>query len=142
MKKGDYLYVALAHPYSYADYLLSLKEVAEKCKINENQIFCQVDQLCTSLEGRDVHLLTLASHHAIETRRPIIFLTGRVHAGESPGSYLVQGVLDKLTNFESEQSQMLLNNFVFKIVPMLNPDGVSRGYWRRDILGYDMNRVY
>mmetsp|Transcript_8310 Transcript_8310/g.12702 ORF Transcript_8310/g.12702 Transcript_8310/m.12702 type:complete len:114 (+) Transcript_8310:596-937(+) len=89
MKKGDYLYVALAHPYSYADYLLSLKEVAEKCKINENQIFCQVDQLCTSLEGRDVHLLTLASHHAIETRRPIIFLTGRVHAGESPGSYLV-----------------------------------------------------
>jgi len=37
---------------------------------------------------------------------------------------------------------MLLENFVFKIVPMLNPDGVSRGYWRHDILGQDLNRVY
>jgi murein tripeptide amidase MpaA len=30
----------------------------------------------------------------------------------------------------NEQSQLLLKNFVFKIIPCLNPDGVSRGYWR------------
>jgi hypothetical protein len=25
---------------------------------------------------------------------------------------------------------------------MLNPDGVSRGYWRFDILGLNLNRFY
>jgi len=30
---------------------------------------------------------------------------------------------------------MLREKFVFKVVPMLNPDGVYRGYFRLDTLG-------
>lgn len=37
---------------------------------------------------------------------------------------------------------MLLDLYVFKIVPCLNPDGVYRGYWRNDIYGTNLNRVY
>ena len=54
----------------------------------------------------------------------------------------MQGVLNLLSNTFCEYSKILMANFVFKIIPMLNPDGVSRGYWRRDILGTDLNRVY
>jgi len=34
----------------------------------------------------------------------------------------------------------LRNNFVFKIVPMLNPDGVIYGNYRSSLLGVDLNR--
>lgn len=44
--------------------------------------------------------------------------------------------------FEQRQTQVLLENYVFKVVPMLNPDGVSRGYWRFDTLGLNLNRYY
>lgn len=35
---------------------------------------------------------------------------------------------------------MLRKNFVFKIVPMLNPDGVRYGNYRCSLLGVDLNR--
>jgi len=36
----------------------------------------------------------------------------------------------------------MLKHFVFKIVPLLNPDGVFRGYFRNDTQGLNLNRVY
>jgi len=41
-----------------------------------------------------------------------------------------------------EQARILLDKFVFKIVPLLNPDGVERGYWRNDTQGLNLNRMY
>jgi len=61
-----------------------------------------------------------------------IFLSSRVHPGETPSSYVLNGVLNFLTNEKSEQAKILRDRFVFKIIPMLNPDGVYRGYYRSD----------
>lgn len=38
--------------------------------------------------------------------------------------------------------QTLRSNFVFKVVPMLNPDGVVVGNYRASLAGVDLNRVY
>lgn len=35
---------------------------------------------------------------------------------------------------------MLWENFIWKIVPMLNPDGVTWGNYRCNLLGVDLNR--
>lgn len=60
--------------------------------------------------------------------KPVIFLSSRVHCGEAPASHVLQGIIDFLSNSESTQAKILLDKFVFKIVPILNPDGVYRGY--------------
>jgi murein tripeptide amidase MpaA len=35
---------------------------------------------------------------------------------------------------------MLRETFIFKIIPMLNPDGVTQGNYRCNALGVDLNR--
>ena len=39
-------------------------------------------------------------------------------------------------------SQILRDTFIFKIVPMLNPDGVIVGNYRCSLAGRDLNRNY
>ena len=66
--------------------------------------------------------------------KPTIFISSRVHPGETPASFVLDGIWKFLTNENSEQAKVLRDKFVFKVVPMLNPDGVYRGYYRLDTL--------
>ena len=69
----------------------------------------------------------------------MIVLSGRVHPGESNASYCIQGAIEFLASNASE-AKFLRNYFIFKIVPMLNPDGVAEGNYRCSMLGVDLNR--
>ena len=69
-----------------------------------------------------------------EPEKKVIVFTSRVHPGETPGSHVLNGCLDLITDLKSEQGRLLRKNFVFKVIPTLNPDGVSRGYYRLDTL--------
>jgi murein tripeptide amidase MpaA len=64
-----------------------------------------------------------------------------VHPGETPASFVLEGILNFLSQ-DTHQARVLLDSFVFKIVPMLNPDGVARGYYRLDTLAENLNRFY
>jgi len=84
----------------------------------------------------------LARPHLFDVNKKIIIFTSRVHPGETPGSHVLNGCLDLITDLKSEQGRLLRKNFVFKIIPILNPDGVSRGYYRLDTQGQNLNRFY
>jgi hypothetical protein len=52
---------------------------------------------------------------------------------------MMKGVIDFLISSDPEANE-LRNKYVFKIVPMLNPDGVINGNYRCSLAGCDLNR--
>ena len=67
-------------------------------------------------------------------------ISSRVHPGETVGSWMMRGVLFFLTDPDNKEAQTLRKNFIFKIIPMLNPDGVINGNYRCSLAGCDLNR--
>ena len=70
-----------------------------------------------------------------------IVLMARVHSGETVSSFMLQGAVDYLVS-PCRNAVALRRNFVFKIVPMLNPDGVCAGNYRCCLNGVDLNRKW
>jgi predicted deacylase len=84
-------------------------------------------------------ITNFASHPESIAMRKAIILTARVHPGETNSSYNMNGVIDFLIS-DDEKADFLRNTFVFKIIPMLNPDGVIVGNYRCSLTGHDLNR--
>lgn len=81
-----------------------------------------------------------STEEEIAQRKAVIF-TARVHPGETNSSYIMQGLLEFICGTDKVAKQ-LRNTYVFKIVPMLNPDGVVVGNYRCSLSGLDLNRQY
>lgn len=61
----------------------------------------------------------------------MIFLTSRVHPGESNASWVMHGTMEALLS-DNEYASSLRDDYVFKIIPMLNIEGVVNGWWVND----------
>ncbi|XP_058837130.1 uncharacterized protein LOC131693378 isoform X4 [Topomyia yanbarensis] len=129
-----------------------------------DDIYYYRELLTHSVERRRVELLTISSFHGIQTAREqrlrnlfpdektprchtfknkkIIFISSRVHPGETPASFVLNGFLSMLLDRKSIVSITLRRMYVFKIIPFLNPDGVYNGLYRSDTRGHNLNRVY
>jgi murein tripeptide amidase MpaA len=75
------------------------------------------------------------------TNRKYVFLSARVHPGESNSSHIMNGLIQYLLSSD-EIAVNLRRNCIFKIVPMLNPDGVINGSHRCSLAGIDLNRQW
>ena len=102
--------------------------------------------MCRTLAGNKTEYLTITSkdkdpksEKALSKKG--VFISARVHPGESNSSWMMKGLIDFLVG-NSAEAIVLREKFVFKIVPMINPDGVINGNYRCSLCGADLNRRY
>nr|XP_051698198.1 cytosolic carboxypeptidase 2 [Oryctolagus cuniculus] len=137
----DTCFFAHFYPYTYTDLQCYLLSVANNPTQSQ---FCKLRTLCRSLAGNTVYLLTITnpsrSPQEAAAKKAVV-LSARVHPGESNGSWIMNGFLDFILS-DSPDAQLLRDVFVFKVVPMLNPDGVIVGNYRCSLAGRDLNRRY
>jgi murein tripeptide amidase MpaA len=73
----------------------------------------------------------------------VVIIVGRVHPGESHSSWVLHGLMSYLSQSPaSSQLTRLKELLTFKVVPMINVDGVVGGNYRTSFIGKDMNRLY
>lgn len=67
-------------------------------------------------------------------------MTARVHPGETNASSVFEGFLNSL--IEQAEYSPVLTNYVVRLVPCMNPDGVVCGNYRSSVAGVDLNRQW
>ncbi|KAM5318154.1 cytosolic carboxypeptidase 2 isoform 1-T1 [Glossophaga mutica] len=137
----DTCFFAHFYPYTYTDLQYYLLSVANNPLQSH---FCKLRTLCRSLAGNTVYLLTITNPSRTPQEaaaKKAVVLSARAHPGESNGSWVMKGFLDFILS-NSPDAELLRDIFVFKVVPMLNPDGVIVGNYRCSLAGRDLNRHY
>ncbi|CAM9478231.1 unnamed protein product, partial [Heterosigma akashiwo] len=153
--------------YGISGSIKSAADIQKVAQAKHNSIYFFREHLANSVEGRRVDLLTITDfdgyEHCAQTEpfihdrlfpdrskpRPTIgvgketvFVSARVHPGETPGQFALLGLLRLLLDPADPLARALRRRYVFRLVPMLNPDGVCYGHTRHDTLGQNLNRHY
>jgi murein tripeptide amidase MpaA len=99
----------------------------------------QLQVIGHSLDGHDIDVLRIGEPGP--AKKVCWFIT-RQHPGETQGSWMVEGAVDRLTDQQDSISRALLEKAVFYVVPNLNPDGSRRGNTRSNAAGANLNREW
>ncbi|KAF6732233.1 Cytosolic carboxypeptidase-like protein 5 [Oryzias melastigma] len=170
--RGATTFFSFCYPYSYTECQEMLQQLDEShpnaAQLSPSSaasaVYYHRELLCRSLDGNRVDLLTVTNCSRMQeerearlpklfpdtnTPRPhrfagkrVFFLTSRVHPGETPSSFVFNGFLNFILRRDDPRAHVLRSMFVFKLIPMLNPDGVVRGHYRTDSRGVNLNRQY
>ena len=113
-------------------------------EIITNELVFRKETLTYTLGDIPIDLITITAYsnlpHAVKKRK-VVFITARVHAAEVASSFKMEGILRFLTG-DTKAAKHLRSLYIFKIVPMLNPDGVICGNFRCNLMGVDLNRCW
>ncbi|XP_003384825.1 PREDICTED: cytosolic carboxypeptidase 2-like [Amphimedon queenslandica] len=138
---GDTVYFSHCYPYTFSSLLSFLDQLEEDTKSKK---ILKRQTLCETLAGNPCPLLTITDFENQEEcwaqRMGVVFMA-RVHPGETNSSWMMHGILKYLTS-DNKHAKYLRSHFVFKIIPILNPDGVIVGNYRTSLTGVDLNRIY
>ncbi|XP_074098473.1 cytosolic carboxypeptidase 1 isoform X4 [Cotesia typhae] len=136
----DICYLAYHFPYTYSQLMTHIWRWSRR--LEKEPIYFSAEMLCNTLNNNDCPLLTITSPESTAnpiSKRKVIFLTSRVHPGESNSSWIIHGTLETLLG-DSTYAKGLRDDYIFKIIPMLNIEGVINGCNRYGLTNEDLNR--
>ena len=137
----DTVFFAHCYPYTYSDLQKDIRDLEQKPHLKAQ---LRRRDLCRSIAGNHCDLLTITAETDDPAKlqsRAAVVISARVHPGESNASWMMRGVIRYLCS-DDPGAALLKEKFVFKLIPMLNPDGVINGNYRTDLTGEDLNRRY
>ena len=123
----DTVYLALYIPYTYTYLQQRMTDWSARTDVS-------VDTIGFSHEGRPLQLLHITDPSVPGQQKVRLWVHGRQHPSESPASYLVDGLIDCLTD-DTPEARSLRQQIDAYILPFANPDGVANGLSRSNILG-------
>ena len=126
------IWIAHVPPYTNADLAALLKNFRGNPYLKDTVIG-------KTAGGRDLLLLTITNPAVPEINKKVVWLMARQHAWEAGTSWVAEGAIRYLLSADSGATH-LRDALIFKIFPLVDPDGVARGGVRFDTHGYDLNR--
>lgn len=128
----DQVYLAYYIPYTYTHLNSKIYEWTK----NEWVDFRIIGK---SEHGRNVPLLTITNRNSNipASEKKVVYIHGRVHPSETPGSWHLEGMIDILAS-DTPYAKALRDQAVFYIVPFTNPDGVVEGMSRSNAKGINL----
>ncbi len=129
---GNSIYYAYFEPYSYEQHLNLLGDA-------QGSGLCQIDDLGSTVQGRDLNLLTIGNQVASDLK---IWVIARQHPGETMAEWFMEGFLGRLLDSQDPTSRAILDRATFYVVPNMNPDGAFLGNLRTNAAGANLNREW
>lgn len=123
----DTVYIALYEPYTYTYLQKRLVDWTGRADVT-------LDTIGRSFEGRPMQMLHVTDASVPQSEKALVWIHGRQHPSESPGSYLLDGLIDYLTD-DTPEGRELRRKIDAYILPFANPDGVANGLSRCNATG-------
>jgi len=130
----DSIYIATFVPYTFQHHLDRIAEWQKHESV-------RIDTIGYSVEGRPLQLMHISGKSSVDRPGKRVWIHGRVHPSETPGSYLLDGLMDKLLD-DSPESVQLRDAAEFFILPFANPDGVADALSRSNAEGINLEINY
>ena len=79
--------------------------------------------------NKPIELVTMTNPAVPEADKKRVWIHTRTHSAETGGSFLVEGLMNFLAS-DDPNAKIAMDNLIFHIVPVHNPDGVNAGNYR------------
>jgi hypothetical protein len=119
-------WIAYAHPYP--------KSRGDELITELKSMNADIEVIGQSTEGNNIHMLTFPPKAKYSPDKKVVLVMALQHASEDCGGYFAEGMIKAL-----QENQKYSEKFIYKIIPMMNPDGLYFGVSRYNYNMEDLN---
>jgi len=137
--EGGNCYLARSYPFGVKDVQRDMQQLATHPSRRRTM---RRSIMSRSLSGSGIELLTITNHEVEDAKKMVIAVSCRSRPGDVEASWCLRGFLDFLTAGNNAVASKLRDSYIFKVAPMLCPDGVEAGHTLCDLGGQDISEMY